>query len=64
MKNIDIEREVLVQSVTAHERELEVALADVRGAVQRTLAVGEHVAKHPLPWLVSGLLAGVWLGHR
>jgi len=64
----DAQRHELIAGVESHERELEQALDDLRRALHRPFAVGdhlgEHVSEHPLPWLVSSLLAGLWLGSR
>lgn len=61
-------REVLVQSVERDEAELERALADLKRAVRRPFAladqVGERIGENPVPWIVSSLLVGLWLGSR
>ncbi|MDX2165781.1 MAG: hypothetical protein SF182_01910 [Deltaproteobacteria bacterium] len=66
--NGEAERRELIASVESHERELELALRDLRRALQRPFAVGERIgaelSDHPLPWLAAGLLAGIWLGRR
>ena len=61
-------REVLVSSLERDEEELEQALDELKLAVQRPFAVGEHLAEHigehPWPWLAGALLFGLWLGSR
>ena len=45
--------------------QLERALLDLKQAAQRpfdaVLGVKNHVAQHPIPWLIGSLLIGVWL---
>lgn len=61
-------REALVSSLERHEEELEQAFDELKLAVQRPFAIGDHVAQHigehPLPWLAGALLFGLWLGSR
>lgn len=61
-------RDALVSSLERDEEELEQALGELKLAVRRPFAVGEHVARHigehPLPWLAGALLIGLWLGSR
>lgn len=62
------QRAELVAQTERHERELERAVADLKGAVRRPFAVAtrvrEQVDAHPLPWMLSALLVGIWLGSR
>lgn len=65
----DIERrQALVDSVERHEQELALALNDFKEAVRRPFAmvdeVGDRIAGRPLPWLLSSMLIGLWLGTR
>ncbi len=64
MSNVEGERGALIASVQSHQRELEVAMGDLRRALHRPFAVGEQMSEHPLPWLISGLLVGIWFGSR
>jgi hypothetical protein len=61
-------RQQLLARAERDEAELEKALADVRRAAQRPLAigdrVGEHIGGHLLPWLAAGAFIGLWLGSR
>ena len=65
----DVERRhELVESVERHEQELEVALADLKQAVRRPFAlandVRDKITAQPLPWILSSVLLGLWLGTR
>lgn len=66
--NVEAERRELIASVESHERELELALGDLRRALQRPFEVGdrlgEQLGQHPLPWLAAGVLVGIWLARR
>ena len=57
-------RQQLLASAERHEQELEKALVDLKHAVQRPFAIGDHIREHPLPWLIGSLLIGLWLGSR
>jgi hypothetical protein len=64
----ELQREHLLAVAQQHDVELQHALLDLRDAVKRPFDVAEHlktqVSDHPVPWLVSALLIGVWLGSR
>jgi hypothetical protein len=69
MAMTDIERrEALLESVERHEAELGQALDEFKEAVRRPFQVADHVRDHigarPLPWLLSSMLIGVWLGSQ
>lgn len=59
-------REALLTSLERDEEELERALGELKEAVQRPFAIGEHVARHiaehHVVWLGGALLVGLWLG--
>jgi hypothetical protein len=57
-------RAELLDSVARHERELDRAVADLKDAVRRPLVtrVRVQISDHPLPWILSALLIGCWLG--
>jgi hypothetical protein len=57
-------REELVASAERSERELQVAIEDLKQAVKQPFGIGERIAEHPLPWMVGGVLVGLWLGIR
>lgn len=64
----EVRREQLLAVAEQHEAELQQALRDVRLAVKRPFEIAEQVKNqvvdHPVPWLMSALLVGVWLGNR
>jgi hypothetical protein len=59
-------RQQLLESADRHEHELERALLDLKEAAQRpfevVVGVKNHIAQHPLPWVIGSLLVGIWLG--
>jgi hypothetical protein len=61
-------RRQLLASAQRHEQEMQLALGDLKRAVQRPFAIGEQVGAqiggHPLPWLAACVLVGLWLGSR
>lgn len=57
-------RQELLAAAARHEQELERAVVELKHAVRRPFAIGEHVARHPLPWLFGAALVGLWLGSR
>lgn len=61
-------RQQLLARAERDEDELIKALADVKRAAQRPLAianrVGVHIGAHPVSWLAAGALIGLWLGSR
>jgi hypothetical protein len=57
-------RQELLAVAARHEQELEQALVDVKQAVRRPFAIAERIAANPAPWLIGGLLIGLWLGSR
>jgi hypothetical protein len=65
----DVERrQALLESVDRHQAELGQALDDFKDAVRRPFQVADHVrdriGEHPLPWLLSSILIGLWLGSQ
>ncbi len=59
-------RAELLDSVARHERELDRAVEDLKDAVRRPLVtrVRGQIVEHPLPWILSAVLIGCWLGSR
>jgi hypothetical protein len=59
-------RQQLLESADRHEHELERALLDLKQAAQRPFdavaGVKNHIAQHPVPWVIGCVLIGVWLG--
>jgi hypothetical protein len=60
---IEERREQLVAEAEESERELKDALESLRRAAQR-LHPAEQIQRHPLPWMFTGVLVGIWLGSR
>jgi hypothetical protein len=57
-------RAELLDAVARHEHDLDRAVADLKDAVRRPLVtrVRGQISDHPLPWILSALLVGCWLG--
>lgn len=57
-------RTELLHAVAQHERELDRAVSDLKEAVRRPLVtrVRGRIVEHPLPWILSALLIGCWIG--
>lgn len=62
MTGYDEQREHLEEEVAKSEEDLRVAVEDLRDAVARPFKVVEQLAENPLPWMLAGVLLGVWLG--
>ncbi len=64
----DEQRAQLLERARRHERQLQSAVADLNGAVRRPFELPdrlrERVGANPLPWTISALLIGFWLGSR
>jgi transcriptional regulator of NAD metabolism len=58
------EREALVQSIEQDKAELLDAVDELKTAVQQQFQLREQIAEHPIPWLLGGLVVGLWLGSR
>lgn len=56
------QREQLVEDVERNEEQLRRAVEDLKDAVERPFRVVERIKENPLPWLLSGVLLGFWLG--
>jgi hypothetical protein len=50
--------------VEESQRELSQALGDLEDAVQRSVDPARWITKRPLPWLLGGLVLGLWLGTK
>jgi hypothetical protein len=57
-------REVLVPEVERSEEQFRRALGELQIAVERKFDLGERIAERPMPWLVGGVLLGLWLAAR
>ncbi len=58
------DREELRQSVERDQRQLQQALQELREAVTHPLGIDRQISRHPLPWIFSGFLIGLWFGSR
>lgn len=58
------ERAQLEEQVERSEQDLRAAVEDLKDAVSRPFRVVEQLAENPTPWLLAGVLVGVWLGAR
>jgi hypothetical protein len=56
-------REQLLRSIERDREDMHRALDDLRGAA-RTFSPRDRIVAHPLPWMLGGLLFGLWLGSR
>lgn len=61
---LDAERQVLLEQVERDEQELSRAVDDLKDVVSRPLKIVERVAEAPAPWVLGGILIGLWLGSR
>jgi hypothetical protein len=53
-----------IRQVEESQQELSQALGDLEGVVRRSVDPLKWIAERPLPWLLAGLVLGVWLGSR
>ena len=51
-----------VREVEESQQELSQALGDLEGIVRRSIEPARWIAERPLPWLLGGLVLGLWLG--
>ena len=58
------ERQELLKNVEREELELREAVDDLKRAVSRPFEVLKQASQKPGPWLLAGVLVGVWLGFR
>jgi hypothetical protein len=61
---IDEREEVLRQSIEHNEAELRDAVDEMTTAVKSELTLRGHIAEHPVPWLLGGIVLGLWLSRR
>jgi hypothetical protein len=64
MNSIAEKREQVLPAVERSEQEFREAIDELQTVVQSQLDVSKWVAERPLPWLIGGLLFGLWLGQR
>ena len=58
------ERAVLRQAIEEDKAELLDAVGELKAAVTNQFQLRASIAEHPVPWLVGGLLLGLWLSSR
>jgi len=60
-----VEREeALRHSIKHNEAELREAVDEITTAVKGELSLRGHIAEHPVPWLLGGIVLGLWLSRR
>jgi hypothetical protein len=50
--------------IEQHSQEFHEAVAKLREATKNPLGLADRIRDNPLPWLVGGVLVGVWIGSR
>jgi len=53
-----------VREVEERQQELSEALGDLEGIVRQSVDPARWITGQPLPWLVGGLVLGLWLGSK
>ena len=51
-----------IREVEESQQELSQALGDLEGIVRRSIDPARRITERPLPWLLGGLVLGLWLG--
>ena len=59
---IAVRRERVIPAVEDSQRDLRHALEDLQAAVQSRFDIRARIAADPYPWLVGGIVVGLWLG--
>ena len=54
----------LVRALDVDRARFDVALAALKKAAVKPLALGPHVARSPWSWLLTVTLVGIWIGWR
>jgi len=61
-------RQQLLEATERDEAELDRAIDELKQVVHRPFELTErvqaHITAHPIPWLIGGVLVGLWLGSR
>jgi hypothetical protein len=52
------------QEVEESQQELTEALGDLEGIVRSHVDPASWITERPLPWLLGGLVLGLWLGTK
>ena len=51
-----------IREVEESQQELSQALGDLEGIVRRSIDPARWITERPFPWLLGGLVLGLWLG--
>jgi hypothetical protein len=57
------QREILQAAAMRDEQEFHEAVQDLKEAVSRPFRVVHRFTSNPLPWMISAVLVGFYLGH-
>jgi hypothetical protein len=52
------------REVEESQQELSQALGDLEGVVRSRVDPARWITERPLPWLLGGLVLGLWLGNK
>jgi hypothetical protein len=58
------EHAATIREVEDSQQELSHALGDLEGIVRRSVDPARWIMERPLPWLLGGLVLGLWLGTK
>jgi hypothetical protein len=58
------EDHVATSEVEESQQELSQALGDLEGIVRSSVDPARWITERPLPWLLGGLVLGLWLGGK
>ena len=65
MSGADSEARVaMISEVEESQQEPSQALGDLEGVVRRSVDPARWITERPLPWLLGGLVLGLWLGAK
>ncbi len=53
-----------IREVEESQQELSHALGDLEGVVRKSVDPARWITERPLPWLLGGLVLGLWLGSK
>ena len=64
MSERESEDHAALSEVEESQQELSQALGDLEGIVLSSVDPARWIAERPLPWLLGGLVLGLWLGTK